>query len=212
MERCLEEDGPNRSGRPSNAPEGGGMGYGGYLQYTHPNVSPLLSPGISARPSLPKPPDQTGTLLLTTQPHRILQLDVLEDDLPLALVDRDAGVRVVELDQVGDRVKLLLDKKPVLDAATAVVRRRDQTGPQLVGLGRDRDRERVAARLRRRVAHAKRACGLALEKRDHVATAELRSVPEWMDQPSCIGHNTGLQAPVRPSQRAISNEHLAFSI
>ena len=38
---------------------------------------------------------------------------VLENDLTLALVDRHARVRVIVLDELGDRVELLLDKQPV---------------------------------------------------------------------------------------------------
>ena len=38
---------------------------------------------------------------------------VLENDLTLALVDRHARVRVIVLDELGDRVELLFDKQPV---------------------------------------------------------------------------------------------------
>jgi hypothetical protein len=38
---------------------------------------------------------------------------VLENDLTLAFVDRHARVRVIVLDELGDRVELLLDKQPV---------------------------------------------------------------------------------------------------
>ena len=38
---------------------------------------------------------------------------VLENDLTLALVDCHARVRVIVLDELGDRVELLLDKQPV---------------------------------------------------------------------------------------------------